>query len=55
MSKARITALAIVVGLVLVAALAGWIALGGVISGDSGPRHRVDRDVYPVVGGFRQG
>jgi hypothetical protein len=45
-----------VVGLLLVAALAGWIALGGVISGSPGPRHRVDRDVrYSLVGGLRPG
>jgi hypothetical protein len=43
-SRARITTIAIVIGLVLVGALAAWIALGGVISGAPGPRHRVDRD-----------
>jgi hypothetical protein len=55
-SKRRLTALAVVVGLVLVAALAAWIALGGVIAGDEGPRHRIDRDIsYSLVESLRQG
>jgi hypothetical protein len=45
MSRARVTTIAVVIGLVLVGALAAWIALAGVISGAPGPRHRVDRDV----------
>jgi hypothetical protein len=55
-SKRRLTALAVVIGLVAVAALAAWIALGGVISGSSGPRHRVDRSLaHPLVQRLRQG
>jgi hypothetical protein len=48
-SRARVTTLAVVIGLVLVCALAAWIALGGVISGASGPHHRVDRDVLRIA------
>ena len=40
-SKGRVTALAAVIGLVLVAALAAWIALGGVLSGASDMRRRI--------------